>query len=87
MHPTRSGHDRAEAKAKTDLYMQDHENGNTVGHEKQSANKEKAKACTVLRPITHYVPPPVKSANVTRSDDKYKCTGTLIAIRPSKRKM
>ena len=79
-------HSHAEAKAKTDLYMQDYENGNSVGHEKQSTNKDKAKACTVLRPVVHYVPPPIKTQNITRGDDKYKCTGTLIAMRPSKRK-
>ena len=77
-------HDRAEAKALTDLYMQDHENGNTVGHEKQSANKDKSKACTVIRPITAYVPPPVKQFNPTRSDNKYKCTNTFIPVRLTK---
>ena len=81
-------HSDQEAKAKTDLYMQDHENGNSVGHEKQSSgDKSKSKACTVIRPITVYVPPPVKVANATRALPQYKCMNGLIAVRPSKRKL
>ena len=80
-------HSAQEAKTKTNLYMQDHENGNTVGHEKQSSgDKSKSKACTVIRPITAYVPPPVKVANTTRALPQYKCMNALIAMRPTKRK-
>ena len=77
-------HTLEEAKAMTSMYMENHKNGNTVGHEKQSANKELAKACTVLRTITHYVPPPVKELNATRT--KYKCTDQWLAVRRTKQK-
>ena len=79
-------HNLQEAKAKADLFMQDYENGNSKGHEKQSANKDKAKACTVIRPITAYVPPPMVSTNTTRMKEQLKVQGALIAMRPSKRK-
>lgn len=79
-------HNRQEAKAKADLFMQDYENGNSMGHEKQSANKDKAKACTVIRPVTVYVPPPMVSTNTTRMKEQLKVQGALIAMRPSKRK-
>jgi hypothetical protein len=79
-------HNRQEAKAKADLFMQDYENGNDQGHEKQSANKDKAKACTVIRPITAYAPPPMVSTNATRMKEQLKVQGALIAMRPSKRK-
>jgi hypothetical protein len=76
-----------EAKARTDMYMQDYENGNTVGHEKQSSgDKSKSKACTVIRPITAYVPPPVKQFNTTRALPQFKCMDALIPMRPTKRK-
>jgi hypothetical protein len=66
--------------------MQDYENGNDQGHEKQSKNKTKAKACTVIRPITVYVPPRMVSTNATRMKEQLKVQGALIAMRPSKRK-
>jgi len=76
-----------EAKARTDLYMQDHENGNSVGHEKQSSgDKSKSKACTVIRPITAYVPPPVKEYNPARTKDKFKCTNQWLAVKLTKHK-
>lgn len=79
-------HTLEEARAKTSMYMENHKNGNSVGHEKQSSNKEKSKACTVLRPITHYVAPPVKQMNATRTKDKFKCTNTWYAVKTSKHK-
>lgn len=64
------GADDAECDAMVDLFMQKHDNGNTVGFEKHSPKDplSLSKACAVLRSVELYVPPTIVPATNKRRE-------------------